>query len=169
MTSSKETGGAANPTQLSDGNPSGTVLGNGPNDLIGFYGVTPPVARQDNSVDLVTQMVTLGLVPIGTTVSGGGGGGGGRTVVTASDTIGVTDYVIGVNVAGAVALSVNPASLTRYTPYIIKDISFNASLFPITITAASGKIDNLTSPLVMNNNGQSMTYFTDGTNLYITG
>lgn len=31
--------------QLSDGNSQGTVLGQGSTDLIGFYGVTTPVAR----------------------------------------------------------------------------------------------------------------------------
>lgn len=35
--------------QLSDGNPDGTVLGQGTNDLIGFYGNATPVARRANA------------------------------------------------------------------------------------------------------------------------
>lgn len=31
--------------QLSDGNPSGTLLGQSSTDLIGFYGKTTPIAR----------------------------------------------------------------------------------------------------------------------------
>jgi len=47
--------------------------------MIAFYGATP-VAQQASTVDLVTQLVTLGLVPSGTVVQGAGA----QVAVTAS-------------------------------------------------------------------------------------
>lgn len=57
--------------QLSDLSPDGTTLGQTSADLISFYGATP-VAQQANTVSLLTQLVTLGLIPSGTANQGGG-------------------------------------------------------------------------------------------------
>lgn len=70
MALGSETGGYAVPTQLSDLNPLGTVLGQSTADLIGFYGANPGVAQAANTVDLITQLVNLGLVPAGTALQG---------------------------------------------------------------------------------------------------
>ena len=68
-----ESGGYAAPTQLSDLNPLGTVLGQSTTDLIGFYGINPGVAQQASTVDLVTQLTNIGLVPSGTVLQTAGG------------------------------------------------------------------------------------------------
>jgi hypothetical protein len=67
-----ETGGYAVPTQLSDLNPLGTIHGQSTTDLIGFYGLNPGLAQQSSSVDLITQLVNLGLIASGTAIQGGG-------------------------------------------------------------------------------------------------
>lgn len=57
--------------QLSDGTPDGATLGQSATDLISFYGATP-VAKQANTVGLLTQLVNLGLIASGTANQGGG-------------------------------------------------------------------------------------------------
>lgn len=56
-----ETGGAANVTQLADGNPNGTSMGQSAADLISFYNVTP-VAQQA----AVTAVSTAAIAPVST-------------------------------------------------------------------------------------------------------
>lgn len=52
--------------QCSDGNPDGTLLGQGPTDKIGFYAATPvvqPVVATGATVaQLITALTTLGLI-----------------------------------------------------------------------------------------------------------
>ncbi|MGI9489087.1 MAG: hypothetical protein ACR2RF_25020 [Geminicoccaceae bacterium] len=46
--------------QLSDGNPSGALLGQSSTDLIGFYGLTTPIARPSiTAVATATATTTL--------------------------------------------------------------------------------------------------------------
>ena len=44
--------------QLSDGNPDGTVLGQGTTDLISFYGVTPVAQQTATAGSPVTTLAT---------------------------------------------------------------------------------------------------------------
>lgn len=55
--------------QLSDGNSQGTVLGQSSSDLIGFYGVTTPVAQ----AVMATTAVAITLQGIGAGSTGGVG------------------------------------------------------------------------------------------------
>ncbi len=85
-------------------------------------------------------------------------------VVTASGaiTVAATDSVIIVNKTVGAATTVNlPAGVTG-TKYIIKDGKFDAITNNITITPASGNIDNAAT-YVMNSNGQSATIVYSGT------
>lgn len=52
---------------LSYTDPDGSSYGQSATDLISFYGVTP-VAQQASTVDLLTQLSTLGLTASGTTI-----------------------------------------------------------------------------------------------------
>lgn len=54
--------------QLSDGNSQGTVLGQSATDLIGFYGVTTPVAR----AVMATTAATITLVAVTGSTAGVG-------------------------------------------------------------------------------------------------
>lgn len=51
--------------QLSDGNSQGTVLGQSATDLIGFYGVTTPVARPFTLATLSTAVSSTGAFGFG--------------------------------------------------------------------------------------------------------
>lgn len=55
--------------QLSDGNSQGTVLGQSATDLIGFYGVTTPVARTVMATTAAT--ITLQTIGAGSTAGVG--------------------------------------------------------------------------------------------------
>lgn len=54
--------------QLSDGNDDGTVLGRSSTDLIGFYGITTPVAR----LAIVTTVDSTTITTVDTTVASTG-------------------------------------------------------------------------------------------------
>jgi hypothetical protein len=87
-----------------------------------------------------------------------------RTVTTSSSTLSVsTDYYVGVNYAGAVALAL-PAGSTATTnqKFIVKDESGLAANNNITITAnGTDKIDGQSSLVIAINNG-SITLFWTG-------
>jgi hypothetical protein len=55
------------------GGDGGVILGQSVNDYIGFYGLTLGIQQQASSVDLITQLVNLGLVASGTAVQNAGG------------------------------------------------------------------------------------------------
>lgn len=76
---------ASNVGQVS-GYPEGANLGNTTTDKIAFYG-TNYVAQQSNTVDLVTQLVNLGLVASGTTLQTNGASiaAGSTKTLTAAD------------------------------------------------------------------------------------
>lgn len=94
----------------------GSIMGQSTTDLIGFYGVTA-VAQQASSVDLVTQLVALGLVASGTVVQGPGSAG---IVNQTTATLTVTPAlhagrVITLNRAAGVAVTLPPATGTGNT------------------------------------------------------
>lgn len=74
-----------------------------------------------------------------------------------------TDYIIEINKSSGAATTVNlPSSPATGLTFIIKDGKFDAATNNITLTPASGNIDNAAS-YIMNRNGQSATIAYNGT------
>lgn len=110
MTLGSETGGYAVPTQLSDLNPLGTVLGQSTTDLIGFYGLNPGVAQPASTVDLLTQLTANGLIASGTTLQSKG-----KPVLLSNSTSPGTALTAGAN-AGRLNILANAAGAIATLP-----------------------------------------------------
>jgi Cu/Ag efflux protein CusF len=91
-----------------------------------------------------------------------------RTTTTLAETFGALDYtVLADTTAGNMNFSVNPATLNQAIGNI-KKLSADANT--VTITPTSGTIQGIGAPaatFVFNAQGQSVTFQSDGTNLYI--
>lgn len=87
-------------------------------------------------------------------------------VTSSTYTTNTYDYYLGVNNAGAVAITLTTTALARDRTIIIKDQSGAAATNNITLTPQSGLIDGAASYL-MNSNDQSVTLKFDGTNFYV--
>ena len=71
------------PRQLSDGNTNGTLLGQSPTDLIGFYGDTNPVAQPSQAMQAAIPNLAMFPVTAGT-ASGYGNAAGALTQYTST-------------------------------------------------------------------------------------
>ena len=124
--------------QLTTDSPDGTSFGQGTNDLIGFYGATP-VAQQASTVDLITQLVTLGLIPSGTAIEETG-----TPVNVTASTLTVTPAahagrVVTLNRAAGIAVTLPAATATgnKYTFQIGTTVTSNTTTITTGVTGAS--------------------------------
>lgn len=126
---------------LTDLHPDGTTFGQSTADLISFYNATP-VAQQPSSVDLITQLVNLGLVPAGTAIQSGGGSS--PIVNAAAATLTVTQSahagkVITLNRAAGIAVTLPAATGTgsTYTFSVGTTVTSNSTTITTGVTGAS--------------------------------
>lgn len=96
-------------------------------------------------------------------------------IVTGAGAVSMTaqDCIVELNKGTPAATVINlPSSPIIGKPYTIKDGGFNCSTYPMTLTPASGNIDDgsgsTASTHVMNQNGASRTLYWNGTNWRIT-
>ena len=120
-------------------NSGGYVMGQSTADLIGFYGVAAPVAQQANTVDLLTQLVNLGLVASGTPIANTG-----TPVNSTAATLTVTaalhaGRVLTLNRAAGQALTLPAATGTgnRYAFSIGTTVTSNSTTITTGVTGAS--------------------------------
>lgn len=91
----------------------------------------------------------------------------GRIVATGTSTALLeTDNTLEINVAVPFAVNINPAILIPFKRYTIIDVSGNAGTDNITLTPSSGTI-NGQATFVLINARQSVTFYSNGTNLRI--
>jgi hypothetical protein len=92
----------------------------------------------------------------------------GRIVNTASDSFGATDGILEVNQSGGACAIIGPSSPVLWAKeWTLKDGGFNADTNPITLTPAAGMlIDGLPS-FLLNQKGQAITFYFNGTDLRI--
>jgi hypothetical protein len=121
--------------QLSDGSPDGTIFGQSTTDPISFYGATAS-AQQASTVDLITQLVTLGLIPSGTAISGTG-----TPVNVTASTLTVTaaahaGRVVTLNRAAGVAVTLPAATGTgnKYTFQLGTTVTSNTTTITTGVT-----------------------------------
>lgn len=62
------------------------------------------------------------------------------------------------------AVSADPAALTPWKTYTVKDAAGNASAFPITLTPTSGTVDGAPSA-VIDQDGGWLAFYSNGTHL----
>lgn len=124
--------------QLSIGSPDGASLGQSTADLISFYGATP-VAQQASTVDLITQLVTLGLIASGTAIEETG-----APVNVTAATLAVTPAahagrVVTLNRAAGVAVTLPAATGTgnKYTFQLGTTVTSNSTTVTTGVTGAS--------------------------------
>src|SRR5260221_7875838 len=86
------------------------------------------------------------------------------SVTAATYTVLATDVIIDVNFAGAVAVTLPTGSANNKGKfYVIKDLSGAASANNITVSAASGNVENGASTVISSNFGSAQVY-SDGAN-----
>lgn len=132
---------------------NGSVTITGANAYYEYDSTTYPNAGFNitNGLAFSTNVAGINRIPI-------------KTVTSASYAVLESDYVINVNRAGAVALTI-PSERTGQT-YEIKDTSLAAATNNITITPTSGNIEGAAS-LTINTNGGSYVVRFDGTNWWV--
>lgn len=101
---------------------------------------------------------------------GGGGSAWTGQTITLSSSVSIDPTVFTTQFSlltpAAIAVSVDPTTLTPWTPYTVKDAAGNASLYNITITPTSGTFEG-TSPYVIFQNYGSVSFYSDETNIWV--